>query len=403
MEEYMNIIDELHERGLIKQIVFEDELKELIENQKLSFYIGYDPTADSLTLGHFMTVVMAKRLQQAGLKPYILVGGATAMIGDPSFRNDMRPMLTKEQLDKNVAGIKAQLNRIIDFEGDNAAVLVNNADWLMNLTYVDFIREIGPTLSVNKMLTFDCFKTRMERGLSFLEFNYMPMQAYDFYHLFTNHNVQIEVGGDDQWANMLAGADLIRRKMAKPAFALTIPLLLKADGTKMGKSAGGAIWLDKNKTSVYDFYQYLRNVDDATVENCLRYLTFLPLEEIKELTKEGGEKLNHAKEVLAFEVTALVHGKDEAMLAERQAKAAFGGDSENMQSIEVDKDISVIDLIILTGNAKSKGEARRLIDGKAIKINDRTIENYEDELPEKADKEMIFHKGKKVHLKVLIK
>ena len=396
-----NIIDELKDRGLIKQIVFEDELKELIKTKQVKFYVGYDPTADSLTLGHFMTVVMARRLQQAGLKPYILVGGATAYVGDPTFRSDMRPMLTKEQLDHNVEAIQKQLRKIIDFEGENGAVMVNNADWLLNLNYIDFIREIGATLSVNKMLTYDCFKKRLEKGLSFLEFNYMPMQSYDFYHLFKTYDVQLEMGGDDQWSNMLAGADLIRRKLSEPAFALTIPLLLKADGTKMGKTAGGAIWLDKNRTPVFDFYQYLRNVDDNVVENCLKYLTFLPTNEIEELTKDGGEKLNHAKEVLAFEVTKLVHGEEEAIMAQKQARAAFGGNTDDMQTVNVDVGINIIDMIISLGAASSKGEARRLIDGKAIKINDETIEAYDRAFNEKC--EVIFHKGKKFHKKVVIK
>lgn len=398
-----NIIDSLKERGLIKQIVFEDELKDLLNQKEVKFYVGYDPTADSLTLGHFMTVVMAKRLQDAGLKPYILIGGATAYIGDPTFRSDMRPMLTKEQLDHNVEAIEKQLRRVINFEGENGACLVNNADWLLNLNYVDFIREIGATLSVNKMLTYECFKKRLEKGLSFLEFNYMPMQSYDFYHLFKKFDVQLQIGGDDQWSNMLAGADLIRRKLSKPAFALTIPLLLKADGTKMGKTAGGAIWLDKNKTPVYDFYQYLRNVDDSTVENCLRYLTFLPMEEVLNLTKNGGEELNHAKEVLAFEVTRLVHGEEEAIKAQKQARAAFGGNVEDMEAVEIEKEITILDLIIKLGACSSKGEARRLVDGRAIKINDRTIENYDDSLPEKENKEFIFHKGKKFHKKIVIK
>lgn len=397
-----NIIDILEERGLIKQVVFKDELKDLVKQKQVKFYIGYDPTADSLTLGHFMTVVMAKRLQDAGLKPYILVGGGTVYVGDPTFRTDMRPMLTKEQIEHNKEGIKAQLKRIINFDGENGAVMIDNADWLLKLNYIDFIREIGPTLSVNKMLTFDCFKTRLEKGLSFLEFNYMPMQSYDFYHLFNTYDVQLQVGGDDQWANMLAGADLIRRKLSKPAFALTIPLLLKADGTKMGKTAGGAIWLDKNKTSVFDFYQYLRNVDDAVVENCLRYLTFLPLDEIINLTKDGGEKLNHAKEVLAYEVTRLVHGEEEAEKAQKQARAAFGGNADDMEAVEVVNGINIIDLIITLGASSSKGEARRLIDGKAIKINDEVVTSY-DRVFNKEDGEFLFHKGKKFHKKVVLK
>lgn len=399
----MDVVENLRERGLIKQIVFEDELKELLKTQKMSFYIGYDPTADSLTLGHFMTIVMARRLQMMGLKPVMLVGGGTAMIGDPSNRTDMRPMITKEIIQENVKGIRKQLERVLDFEGENGAVIVNNGDWLLNLSYVDFIREIGGNLSVNKMLTCDCFKARLERGLSFLEFNYMPMQAYDFYHLYKTMGVQIQVGGDDQWSNILAGADLIRRKLSKPAFAITIPLLLKSDGTKMGKTAGGAIWLDKNRTPVYDFYQYLRNVDDATVENCLRYLTFLPLEQILELTKEKNEKLNYAKEVLAFEVTKLVHGEEEALQAQKQARAAFGGSVEDMQVKEIEKFENIIDLITVVGACASRGEARRLIDGKAIKINDRVIESYDDKVEEQNEKSFIFHKGKKFHIKVVVK
>lgn len=398
----MDIIEELRERGLIKQIVFEDELKELLKTQKMSFYIGYDPTADSLTLGHFMTVVMARRLQMAGLRPVMLVGAATAMIGDPSHRNDMRPMATKEIVLKNAEAIKSQLSRIVDFEGENGAIMVNNADWLMNLNYIDFIREIGPTLSVNRMLSCDCFKTRLEKGLSFLEFNYMPMQSYDFYHLYNTLGVQIQVGGDDQWSNILAGADLIRRKLSKPAFAITIPLLLKSDGTKMGKTAGGAIWLDKNRTPVFDFYQYLRNVDDDTVENCLRYLTFLPLEQIKELTKEKNEKLNYAKEVLAFEVTKLVHGEEEALLAQKQARAAFGGNQEDMQEIAIDRVDNIMDLMLQLKVASSKGEARRLIDNKGIKINERVIENYDDKIEEQNNASFVFHKGKKFHIKVVV-
>ena len=400
-----NIFDELNERGLVKQVIFENELKELFDKQMVSFYVGFDPTADSLHVGHFATLLLASRLQKAGHKPYILVGGGTGLIGDPSGRTDMRPMMTKEQVEHNVQCIKKQCERFVSFEGKNGAVLVNNADWLATLNYIEFIREVGGNLSVNKMLSYDAFKTRFERGLSFLEFNYMPMQAYDFYHLFKTHNVQLEVGGDDQWANMIEGAELIRRKLNKPAFALTFPLLTKPDGSKMGKTAGGAIWLDPQKTTPVQMYQFFRNIDDCMVEKELRMFTYLSLEEIKKLTEFKDERINKAKEILAYEIVKIVHGKAVADETIEQIKASFAGDTQNMieEEIGADEFKTILDLIVKFGGAKSNGEARRLIDGRAIKINDRVIDNYFDEIPEKSDKEFVFHKGKKLHLKIKIK
>ena len=400
-----NIFDELKERKLIKQVVFEDDLRDMLSKEKVSFYVGFDPTADSLHVGHFATLLLASRLQKAGHKPYILVGGGTGMIGDPSGRSDMRPMMTKEQVQHNVECIKKQCEKFVSFEGENGAVLVNNADWLANLNYIDFIREVGVNLSVNKMLSYECFKQRYERGLSFLEFNYMPMQAYDFYHLFKTYGVKLEVGGDDQWANMLEGADLIRRKLQKPAFAMTFPLLTKADGSKMGKSAGGAIWLDASKTSPIDMYQFFRNVDDSLVEQELRMFTYLPLEQIIELTQYKDERINKAKEILAYEIVKIVHGEQIANETMQKVKASFAGDENNMPTVEVNAgDIgTVLDLIVKYGEAKSNGEARRLVDGRAIKINDRVVDQYFDNLPEKADGSFVFHKGKKLHIKVIVK
>ena len=401
----MNIFDELKERKLIKQVVFEDDLRDMLSKEKVSFYVGFDPTADSLHVGHFATLLLASRLQKAGHKPYILVGGGTGMIGDPSGRSDMRPMMTKEQVQHNVDCIKKQCEKFVSFEGENGAVLVNNADWLANLNYIDFIREVGVNLSVNKMLSYECFKQRYERGLSFLEFNYMPMQAYDFYHLFKTYGVKLEVGGDDQWANMLEGADLIRRKLQKPAFAMTFTLLTKSDGSKMGKSAGGAIWLDAEKTKPIEMYQFFRNVDDSLVEQELRMFTYLPLEEIVELTQYKDERINKAKEILAYEIVKIVHGEQIANETMQQVKASFSGDAQNMQSVEVKADeiATILDLIVKFGDAKSNGEARRLIDGRAIKINDRVVDQYFDNLPEKSDGSFVFHKGKKLHLKVIVK
>lgn len=400
-----NIFDELKERGLIKQTVYEDDLKKLLNEEHINFYVGFDPTADSLHVGHFTTLMMASRLQKAGHKPYVLIGGGTAMIGDPSGRSDMRPMMTRETIKHNVECFKKQMAKFLSFDGENGAVIVDNADWLLKLNYVDFIREVGSTLSVNKMLAFECFKKRYEKGLTFLEFNYMPMQAYDFMHLFNTYGVQVEVGGDDQWANMLAGADLIRRKLNKPAFAMTFPLLAKADGQKMGKSTGGAIWLDANKTTPVEMYQFFRNSDDSIVDQQLRMLTYLPLDEIKELTKYKDERMNKAKEVLAYEVVKIVHGKEVADETLAKVKASFAGDTQNMLEVEVASNEigTILDLLVKIGGVKSNSEARRLIDGRAIKIDDRLVDSYFDEIPERANGNFVFHKGKKLHLKIKVK
>lgn len=400
----MDILKNLKNRGLVKQVVFEEELTELLNSQSINFYVGFDPTADSLHVGHFATLLMAARLQQAGHKPYIVVGGATARIGDPSGRTDMRPMMTAEQVDYNVECIKRQVEKFVSFDGPNGAVVFNNYDWIGKLNYIDFIREIGANMSVNKMLAFDCFRSRYEKGLSFLEFNYMPMQTYDFYHLFKEHNVCLQVGGDDQWANMLSGADFIRRKLSKPAFALTFPLLARADGQKMGKSTGGAIWLDANKTTPMQMYQFFRNTSDDLVEQQLKLLTFVPIEQIAELTAYKDERINKAKEVLAYEVVRIIHGQDVADDVLRQVKASFAGDVENMTTIEVDASQigTILDVITKFGEAKSNGEARRLVDGRAIKINDRIVEDYFDPIAEKSAGEFVFHKGKKLHLKIKI-
>ena len=324
-----NIMDVLRERGFVKQTVYEDELYEKLGKESVPFYIGFDPTADSLHVGHFLTLIAMHHMQQAGHKPIILIGGGTAMIGDPSGRTDMRQMMTKETIAHNVECFKKQMSRFIDFEGENGAIVVNNADWLLDLNYVDFLREIGAHFSVNKMLTAECFKQRLERGLSFLEFNYMLMQAYDFLVLNRKYGCALELGGDDQWSNILAGANLIRIKERKPAYAMTFTLLTTSDGRKMGKTAKGAVWLDENKTTPYEFYQYWRNIDDADVEKCLKLLTFLPVSEIDELCRYRDERINHAKEVLAFELTKEVHGEEKAKTAQEQAKAAFaGGDGE---------------------------------------------------------------------------
>lgn len=400
-----NVFDELKERGLIKQVIYEDDLRQLFGNNHVNFYVGFDPTADSLHVGHFTTLLMASRLQKAGHKPYILVGGGTGLIGDPSGRTDMRPMMTKEQVQHNVDSIKKQCEKFVSFEGENGAVIVNNADWLQKLNYIDFIREVGGNLSVNKMLSYDAFRSRYERGLSFLEFNYMPMQAYDFYYLFKTYGVQVEVGGDDQWANMIEGAELIRRKTGQSAFALTFPLLTKPDGSKMGKSAGGAIWLDAEKTSPFDMYQFFRNVDDLLVEKELKMFTYLPLEQIKELTQYKDERMNRAKEILAYEIVKIVHGEEVANQTLQKVKASFAGDTENMTTEEISSaEIkTILDLVVKFGGVKSNGEARRLIDGRAIKINDRVIDSYFDEIPEKSKGEFVFHKGKKLHLNIKVK
>ena len=371
----MGIYEELQARGLIAQVTDEPLIRELINNGKAVFYIGFDPTADSLHVGHFMALCLMKRLQEAGNKPIALIGGGTAMIGDPSGRNDMRTMMTKETIDHNVECFKKQMSRFIDFS-NGRALLVNNADWLLDLNYVDVLREVGPHFSVNRMLTAECYKQRMEKGLSFLEFNYMIMQSYDFYTLFRKYGCNLQFGGDDQWSNMLGGTELIRRKLGKDASAMTITLLLNSEGKKMGKTQKGAVWLDPEKTSPYEFFQYWRNVDDADVIKCLKMLTFLPLERIVEMEAWEGSQLNEAKEILAYELTALVHGKEEADKAKESARSVFGaGDSANMPTAEVTEDnfkdgvVDLITLLVAGGLCPTRSEARRNIEQGGVTVN----------------------------------
>ena len=395
-----NIMDTLRKRGFIKQTVFEDELYEKLGKESVPFYIGFDPTADSLHVGHFLTLIAMHHMQQAGHKPIILIGGGTGMVGDPSGRTDMRQMMTRETVEHNVECFKKQMARFIDFEGENGAIVVNNADWLLDLNYVDFLREIGAHFSVNKMLTAECFKQRLERGLSFLEFNYMLMQAYDFLVLNRKYNCSLELGGDDQWSNILAGANLIRIKERKPAYAMTFTLLTTSDGKKMGKTAKGAVWLDENKTSPYEFYQYWRNIDDADVEKCLKLLTYLPVEEIEELCRYKDERINHAKEVLAYELTKEVHGEEKAETARQQAKAAFaGGEGELLEKVAEGAQ-TVVDAMVLCGVCKSKGEARRLITQGGVAVNEEKVTDENMPVPES---EFVLQKGKKVRVKVIVK
>ena len=371
----MGVYEELQERGLIAQITNEDEVRELINNGKAVFYIGFDPTADSLHVGHFMALCLMKRLQMAGNKPIVLIGGGTAMIGDPSGRNDMRSMMTKETINHNVECFKKQMSRFIDFS-DDKALLVNNADWLLDLNYVDLLREVGPHFSVNRMLTAECYKQRMEKGLSFLEFNYMIMQSFDFYTLYQKYGCNLQFGGDDQWSNMLGGTELIRRKLGKDASAMTITLLLNSEGKKMGKTQKGAVWLDPEKTSPYEFFQYWRNVDDADVIKCLKMLTFLPLSEIEKMANWEGSQLNEAKEILAYELTALVHGKEEAEKAKESARSVFGaGDASNMPTATVDDDcfkdgeVDLITLLVAGGLCQTRSDARRNIEQGGVTVN----------------------------------
>ena len=396
------ILDELKERGIVKQVVFEDDLKAMLDSGPQSFYIGFDPTADSLHVGHFMQMIVAKRLQDAGHRPIILIGGGTAMIGDPSGRTDMRTMMTKETIAHNVECFKKQMSRFVRFDGENAAILVNNADWLLDLNYIDFLREVGAHFSVNKMLTAECYKQRLEKGLTFLEFNYMLMQSYDFLVLNRKYGCVLQCGGDDQWSNMLSGADLIRRKEQKAAFAITFALLTTSEGIKMGKTAKGAVWLDPNKTAPYDFFQYWRNIDDADVEKVFRFLTFLPVDEILELTKYRDERMNAAKERLAYELTALVHGKDEAENALKKAHAAFSGDSENMPTATISADTkSVVDALVYIKAAPSKGEARRLIQGGGISVDNVKVTDINATLTDsQLVNGFVLQKGKKNFWKV---
>lgn len=391
-----NVMDTLRERGFIKQTVYEEELYELLGRESVPFYIGFDPTADSLHVGHFMQLVAMKHMQDAGHKPIVLIGGGTAMIGDPSGRTDMRSMMTKETIAHHVECFKKQMSKFVRFEGENAAIVVNNADWLMGLNYIDFLRDIGVHFSVNKMLTAECFRSRMERGLSFLEFNYMLMQAYDFLVLHQKYGCSLELGGDDQWSNILAGADLIRRKERKPAFAMTFQLLTTSEGKKMGKTQKGAVWLDENKTSPYEFYQYWRNTADADVEKCFMLLTFVPVQEIKELCRYQDERMNAAKERLAYEITRTVHGKEAADTAAAQARAAFSGEGEMPEKvISADVD-NIVGVLVATGLCKSNGEARRLLEQGGVSVGDEKA-TLSTPLPAG---DFILHKGKKVHIKV---
>ena len=407
----MQLYEELVARGLIAQVTDEEHIREMINNGKATFYIGFDCTADSLTAGHFMALTLMKRLQMAGNKPIALIGGGTTMIGDPSGRTDMRKMLTKEDIDHNAECFKRQMEKFIDF-GEGKAMMVNNADWLLNLNYVELLREVGACFSVNNMLRAKCYENRMEKGLSFLEFNYMIMQSYDFYYMFQKYGCNMEFGGDDQWSNMLGGTELIRKKLGKDAHAMTITLLTDSNGNKMGKTAGNAVWLDPNKTSPFDFFQYWRNVGDADVIKCIRMLTFLPLEQIEEMAKWEGADLNKAKEILAYELTNMVHGKEEAEKALEAAKALFanGGISEDMPTTELTADdvasgsILVADLLVKGKLAGSKGDAKRLIQQGGISVDDVKVEKFDAsvEAAKLADG-VIVKKGKKVFHKFIVK
>ena len=408
----MTIYDELVARGLIAQVTDEKEIKELINNGKATFYIGFDPTADSLHVGHFMALCLMKRLQMAGNKPIVLIGGGTAQIGDPSGRTDMRQMMTTETINHNVECFKKQMSRFIDF-GEGKAIMVNNADWLMDLNYVDVLREVGAHFSVNRMLTAECYKQRMEKGLSFLEFNYMIMQSYDFYTLFQKYGCNMEFGGDDQWSNMLGGTELIRRKLGKDAYAMTINLLLNSEGKKMGKTQSGAVWLDPEKTSPFDFFQYWRNVADSDVLKCIRMLTFLPLEEIDAMESWEGAQLNQAKEILAFELTKLVHGEEEATKAREASHALFagGGDSAHMPTVELsaadfaDGDMDILALLVKTELAPSRSDARRAVEQGGVSVADEKVTDIKTAY--NADffgaDGLVVKRGKKKFVKVVVK
>ena len=406
----MTIYDELVARGLIAQVTDEQQIKEMINNGKATFYIGFDCTADSLTAGHFMALTLMKRLQMAGNKPIALIGGGTTMIGDPSGRTDMRKMLTKEDIEHNAECFKRQMERFIDF-GDGKAMMINNADWLLNLNYVDLLREVGDFFSVNNMLRAECYKQRMEKGLSFLEFNYMIMQSYDFYYMFQHYGCNMQFGGDDQWSNMLGGTELIRRKLGKDAHAMTITLLTDSNGKKMGKTAGNAVWLDADKTTPYDFYQYWRNVGDADVLKCIRMLTFLPIEQIEEMNNWQGAQLNHAKEILAYELTSMVHGEEQAKKAQAGAKALFGaGGAADVPTVELndadftDGAIDILSILVRTKLVPSRSEARRAVEQGGVsageqKVTDTRASYTQAELAEG----VIFRRGKKSFMKVIAK
>ena len=408
----MTVWEELKARGLIAQVTDEDEIKEMVNNGKATFYIGFDPTADSLHVGHFMALCLMKRLQMAGNRPIALLGGGTGMIGDPSGRTDMRQMLTKETIQHNIDCFKQQMSRFIDFS-DGKALMVNNADWLMNLNYVELLREVGAHFSVNRMLTAECYKQRMERGLSFLEFNYMIMQSYDFYMLYQKYGCNMQFGGDDQWSNMLGGTELIRRKLGKDAYAMTITLLLNSEGQKMGKTVGGALWLDPEKTSPYDFYQYWRNVDDADVIKCMRLLTFLPLEEIDEMAKWEGSELNKAKEILAYQLTELVHGEEEAKKAQEGARALFSGaDTSHMPTTELSEEdfdeegkIDLITLLVKAELVPSRSEGRRAIQQGGVSIDGEKLTDiyHTVEKDAFAGDGIVLKRGKKKFKKICVK
>ena len=408
----MTVWEELKARGLIAQVTDEDEIKEMVNNGKATFYIGFDPTADSLHVGHFMALCLMKRLQMAGNRPIALLGGGTGMIGDPSGRTDMRQMLTKETIQHNIDCFKQQMSRFIDFS-DGKALMVNNADWLMNLNYVELLREVGAHFSVNRMLTAECYKQRMERGLSFLEFNYMIMQSYDFYILYQKYGCNMQFGGDDQWSNMLGGTELIRRKLGKDAYAMTITLLLNSEGKKMGKTQSGAVWLDPNKTSPFDFYQYWRNVDDADVIKCMRLLTFLPLEEIDEMAKWEGSELNKAKEILAYQLTELVHGEEEAKKAQEGARALFSGaDTSHMPTTELSEEdfdeegkIDLITLLVKAELVPSRSEGRRAIQQGGVSIDGEKLTDiyHTVEKDAFAGDGIVLKRGKKKFKKICVK
>ncbi|MBU5257301.1 tyrosine--tRNA ligase [Tissierella praeacuta] len=405
-----NVFDALMERGYIKQTTHEEEIRELLGKENVTFYIGFDPTADSLHVGHFIAMMFMAHMQRAGHRPIALVGGGTAMIGDPSGRTDMRKMLTKEDIAHNVNSIKKQLSKLIDFS-EGKAILVDNADWLLDLNYVDFLREVGSHFSVNRMLTAECFKQRLEKGLSFLEFNYMLMQGYDFYVLNEKYNCKMQLGGDDQWSNMIAGMDLVRRKSSKQVYAMTCTLLTNSEGDKMGKTAKGALWLDPEKTSPYEFYQYWRNVDDADVDKCLRLLTFVPMDEVRKLNALEGAEINKAKEILAFEVTKLIHGEEEANKAQQAAKALFSGgiDEGSIPFTEMDKTvfekgIGILDLLKDINLTKSNSEGRRLVEQGGITIDDIKVESIDKQvtLDDFKDGKIMIRKGKKVYHQIRI-
>ena len=406
----MKVYEELVARGLIAQVTNEAQIREMIDNGKATFYIGFDPTADSLHVGHFMALCLMKRLQMAGNKPIALIGGGTAMVGDPSGRTDMRSMMTVETIQHNCDCFKKQMERFIEF-GEGKAQMVNNADWLLDLNYIDVLRDVGACFSVNNMLRAECYKQRMEKGLSFLEFNYMIMQSYDFYHLYQHYGCNMQFGGNDQWSNMLGGTELIRKKLGKDAHAMTITLLLNSEGKKMGKTAKGAVWLDPNKTTPYEFYQYWRNVEDADVMKCIRMLTFLPLEQINEMESWKDAKINEAKEILAFELTKLVHGEEEATKAQASAKALFvgGGDDDNMPTTEIPADkltegkIGILSLMVCCGLAASNGEARRLVQQGGVFVNDEKVPDQSYSVTgEMLSQGVKLRKGKKVFHKAVL-